>query len=82
MEKIASMKVPWDKWDQANGTIVRLQGGNPIVKLGDGREMLSEFPRRLGCVLGDLVGQKVRIAFRPDRSLPPFIVSMLSDTEP
>ncbi len=69
------MANPWDDWPQADGVIADVKGRSAIiVRLDDDREISATFPRRLGCIFGNLVGWRVRIAFRPTPAKPAFII--------
>ena len=73
------MAHPWDDWPQSDG-VADIKGRSAItVCLQDDREINATFPRRFGCILGNPVGWRVRIAFRPTPSRPAFIIKRYDD---
>lgn len=74
------MDHPWDDWPQSDGVIVAVKGRSAIVvRLQDDREVNATFPRRFGCIIGNPIGWRVRVAFRPASSKPPFIIKRYRD---
>ena len=74
-------KKPWDDWEQSDGEIVGWKGRLLVVQLPDGRMVDATFPRRTGCMFGDPIGWRVRIAFRPAPRKPAFIIGRSPDGE-